>query len=240
MSHDRPVSTRAWAQIGGVVLLTILGFTLVGWLRATAPPPVDDLDFIVPAAQEANDPASQIVSCERTLPDRSTLPQNAPAPDPIGRVTSSEVVECPDVFDQRSVLYIGEVIGDVLSRDGGAWVLMNDDAYALESGPLPTYGAFRGTNSGLAVWLEGDIADLVTHPGSSSWRGDVLAVRGVLLRADPDDGGGLTIRATDAEVVAPAVRLSRPLHRTQAIAALLLGMAAAGLVLRERIQARTR
>lgn len=217
-----------------IVLLAVL----VTQLRATAPH--EPADFVAPAAPDPDDP--DLITCERTLADEPTTPDGTSAGEaqPAGRISSSEVLECPAVFDGRFVSYVGEVVGDVLRRGDGAWVLMNDDAYALEVGPLPAHTDLRGYNSGLAVWLEGDLADLADQPGGPRWRGDVLEVRGTLHRADPADGGGLTLRATDAEVIAAAQRARVPLHTGQAIAAIVLSVAAAGIVIAERRAARRR
>jgi hypothetical protein len=233
----QPVSPTAVLQglvALGVVLLVI---ALLGQLRRVQPyePP----EFIIEGSDPVEGPAAEVVTCERTLPDRPVV-AGGERPAPVGRVESGEVIRCPDAFDGHVVVFIGEVIGDVLLRDGGAWVLMNDDPYALEVGPLDAHGEFRGTNSGLSVWLEGDLVDLVEQPGGSHWRGDVLRLRGVVRRADPADGGGLTLRAFDGRRLAPAVELSRPVNRPQAVAALLLGLAALGMVGYERAVARRR
>ena len=42
----------------------------------------------------------------------------------------------------------------------GAWVLVNDDAYALDVGPLQGHSQFRGGNSGLSVWLPAPLPEL--------------------------------------------------------------------------------
>jgi hypothetical protein len=233
----RPVHPRTMVRWLVVLALVVLGVGLVGQLRDAQPYVTPD--FIVEGAENPSDPFSTIVTCERTLPDRPVVPTGE-RPNPVGRVTSSEVIECPGAFDGHVVVYIGEVIGDVLRRDGGAWVLVNDDAYALEVGPLDSHGGFNGYNSGLSVWLEGDLADLIEHPGGPQWRGDVLRLRGVVHRADPADGGGLTLRAFEGRVLSPAIPLSRPLNRPQAIAAGLLSIVAVGMVLYERAVARRR
>lgn len=216
--------------LAGVLLLVLVA--VLGWLRGSAPhvPP----EFVVEGADDPSDPTSDLVTCERTLPDVSTLPEGVDEPTPVGRVTSSQVVECPSVFDGHAVVFIGEVIGDVLRRDGGAWVLMNDDDYALEAGPLRSHGELLGYNSGLSVWLEGDVADLVDEAGGPDRRGDILLVRGVVNRTDPADGGGLTIRAFEGEVLVEGEPVRVPLHTGQAIVAVVLALAAVGLFVVER------
>lgn len=234
MRERTPVSPRTVIQWLLVLLSVLAMAALIVQLRRAQPREAPE--FIVEAAEDPGDPASELITCERTLPDRPVTTAIEEV-RPLGRVTSTQVIECPDLFDGRVVVYIGEVIGDVLQRDEGAWVLMNDDKYALEVGPLDSHGEFAGYNSGLSVWLDGDLADLAEQPGGPRFRGDVLRVRGVVHRADPQDGGGLTLRAFQGRVLSPAVELSRPVNRPQAIAAIVLGLLTVGAIAYDRIVA---
>lgn len=231
-----------------VLVRWVLGLALVGVLAVTVVRLPDRtaehrLDAIPTAGADSG---SDVLTCERTLPDVPTIPGTTDpeeledAVQPQGRVTSGEIVECPDLFDGRPVEYVGEIVGDVLHRDGGAWVLMNDDAYALETGPLPAHRDRRGYNSGLSVWLAGDVAALADEPGRADRRGDVLRVEGVVHRVDPADGGGLTIRAFSGEVLAEAVAVDRPVNTGQVVVAVVLAALAAGLWLAQRRAARDR
>jgi hypothetical protein len=131
------------------------------------------------------------------------------------RVTSAQVLGCPVAFDGRSVTFVGELVGDLLTRDGGAWVLVNDDDYALELGPLPSHRDRRGTNSGLSVWLPEGLHRQVTGLGGPGQRGDLVRIDGVVRRADRSDGGGLTLRADSLEVLSPAAPVEEPLNVAQ-------------------------
>jgi hypothetical protein len=135
------------------------------------------------------------------------------------RVSAAAVVSCPTRFDGEIVTYVGELVGDLLHRDGGAWVLVNDDDYALAVGPLPAQRDHRGTNSGLSVWLPDEHLDRVTGLGRPGQRGDVVQIEGHITRTDPDDGGGLTLRANDLEVLQPSERFADPLDVPQAVLA---------------------
>lgn len=214
--------------IGATVALVALLALLIGWLRATAPAPTSDVTVDVPAG----DP----LTCEE-LTDPDTAPSaSGTGGDVAGLATSGPVLACPDAFDGLQVTYIGEVVGDVLARDGGSWLLVNDDPYALEQGPLTPGGEPAGTNSGLTVWLPDPIDELADEPGREDRRGDVLLVTGEVLRTDPADGGGLTIRASDAEVLAEAQQVEVPVHWPQVVAAIVLAVLALGTLWRERQQ----
>lgn len=234
MRPHHPVHPRAVAQLVAAGVAIVLAAALIGWLQRSTPHA--DTDLRVPGVATA----MEVVTCERSLPDRPTTPEGIEDVDPVGRVPSSAIIECPDEFDGHLVEYIGEVIGDVLRRNGGAWVLLNDDAYALELGPLQTHGQPAGTNSGLSVWLEGDLASLASTPGRHGRRGDVLRIVGIVHRADPEDGGGLTIRAVDGERLDAAVAVKPPLHTAQVASAVVLALLALGLVALERRRAAER
>ncbi|HEX2028545.1 MAG TPA: hypothetical protein VHF25_11180, partial [Nitriliruptorales bacterium] len=212
----------AW---GVTAVLTVVAVAVgLAHLRSTSPH--TELDLVAPGISDLRGDEATLVTCQRTLPDRPTPVAGGERPSqPLGLVRSSEVVACPENFDPRGrggppVQFLGEVVGDVLQRDGGAWVLMNDDVYALEHGPLPAHEQLSGSNTGLAAWLPTDVIDLDRlRPGRPNRRGDVLLVVGAIHRADPADGGGLTLRAVHAEVVAAAEAAPQPLHLRQAVAA---------------------
>lgn len=219
------MNTSRWTTIATIALLVVAVAVLVVWLRSTTP--VSSVD----------------PSVASLLPDDDTLRCDELADDvgeagaaSVGRALSGEVLACPFDFDGLLVTYVGEVVGDILARDGGSWLLVNDDAYALEDGPLTAGGTPRGTNSGLTVWLPDPLDDLVDEPGRAEVRGDVLMVTGRIHRTDPADGGGLTIRAEEAEVLAEAVAVEAPVHWRQVGAAGVLAVLALAMLWREREQ----
>jgi hypothetical protein len=136
-----------------------------------------------------------------------------------GRVTSGDLLSCPAEFDGLSVTYVGELVGDLLHRPGGAWVLVNDDDYALRFGPLPTHGRFQGANSGLSVWLPEELHGAIAGLGRPGQRGDVVQLEGEIERTDAEDGGGLTLRANDLTLLARASTLAEPFDRAQGVLA---------------------
>lgn len=226
-----PVHPRAYGQIALFLVALVVVVVTVRVVRATAP------EFTLPPVTTAapDREAPEVVTCERTLPEAPETQEDIAEVDPVGRVESVHIIECPDAFERQPIIYIGEVIGDVLQRDGGAWVLVNDDPYALEVGPLEGHSRFEGGNSGLSVWLEAPLPDL--EPGGPDRRGTIIEVRGRVLRSDPADGGGLTVRAFDAEsttILAEAAPIAKPVNRGQAVAAVVFLMAAAAVVVTER------
>jgi len=145
---------------------------------------------------------------------------------PDGRLTSAIATACPRLLDGLAVVYVGEVVGDVLRRPGGAWVQVNDDAYALDVGPFGAHRERRGVSSGLAVWLPDGLHERLGEPGRHARRGDVVRIEGMLLRADRADGGGMTVRATGLEVLAPSTEVPEPLDRPLVVAAIAAALVA--------------
>ncbi len=220
------MNARRWRTLGASALIALGIGVLVVWLRATAPAPTTDTSVADVL------PPMDALTCEELESDREAV---TPDEDTVvGLATSGTVLACPFAFDGLKVLYVGEVVGDILQRDGGAWLLVNDDPYALEQGPLTAGDTPRGTNSGLTVWLPDPLTELVDEPGEHGVRGDVLQVTGTVNRTDPADGGGLTIRAEEATVLAEAVELDEPVHWNQVIAAVVLGLLALLTLWRER------
>lgn len=152
-----------------------------------------------------------------------------------GRVSSTQVFACPSAFDELEVTYVGEVVGEVIPRRGGAWAQVNDDAYALEVGPLVGHRERFGFNTGMSVWLPDGLHEEIEAVGRPGQRGDVILVRGTLLRTDPDDGGGTAVRAEELERLAESVEIEDPFHLLQAVVAVVLALAAIATTVWARI-----
>lgn len=166
-------------------------------------------------------------------PPPSTAASPCPRPPRPGvappAVSSVALIDCPRTYDGTAVTYRGEVVNAVLARDGYAWAQVNDDAYGLLVGPLPEHGTRAGANSGIAVALPTRVAADLVHVGGFRARGDVVEVTGVFRRADPDDGGGPTIRAERARIVARGHRLAHPASGRRVAAAGVLALATAAV-----------
>ncbi|MFP4311005.1 MAG: hypothetical protein ACLFS9_03370 [Nitriliruptoraceae bacterium] len=245
--RHRRAPTR-WYLVGGLLLITLI-VAGTWWLELLHPqldPTGNAVEGVPPLALDEEpscrrfpDGAPAGEGSARWFSDAAIERLRAELPAG-GRVSSTQVYRCPSGFDGLEVSYVGEVVGEVLRRDGGAWVQLNDDAYALETGPLVGHRERAGFNTGLPVWLEGDLADRIEQPGRAALRGDVVLVRGTVYRADPHDAGGTTLRATELETLAGPLPLTPPLHTLQLGVALglsLLALLATLWALRRRRQA---
>lgn len=229
MARGRGPAARLLILPAVFVVLMVVG--LQAMLAADVRP--TDPDLLV-APDDLPPLAADVVRCERERPDTEPAQGEAERLPAGARVSSASVVACPQAFDGRRITFVGEVVGDVLPRDGGAWVQVNDDAYALDVGPLPAHDDLQGTNSGLQVWLPDELLDGI-EPGRPGRRGDVVELDGVLVRADPEDAGGMTLRADRLLVRAEALDVEVPVDPAQVVLAFTAcGVAGAIWLVRRR------
>jgi hypothetical protein len=155
------------------------------------------------------------------------------------RVSSNNLFDCPQAYDDRQVIYRGEVVGALLDRDAGVWTQLNDDVYAELLGPLPAHRDYRGGNAGVGVLLPHGAADLITFIGGPQTRGDVLEVRGIFRRVD-QTGEVAVIHADAAELKVHGEPFPDPPLNDRRWAAWLAMTVAVGLVTAERYVAARR
>ncbi|MPZ73454.1 MAG: hypothetical protein GEU74_09515 [Nitriliruptorales bacterium] len=167
---------------------------------------------------------------EVTCPSRENLARR-PSPMP---VSSSELIECPKLFDGEQVRYEGEAVGVVLLRPTHSWVHVNDDPYAVRIGPVSEHRTVAGGNSGMAVSMPRETAAAVT-PGAFRTAGTGLSIVGTFLRADPDDGGAPSIRATGVRVVRDARSVHQEISVRRIVAAVVFVAVAMGLLVVRRV-----
>lgn len=234
---DRRRRPTRWLLVAAVAGLAVVLIGAEALLRAkpeveTRPMLVDDLPRI------AGEGAGVTTVCRRGG-DSETLRALSGSLVGGGRITSTQIYACPEAYDGLRVTYVGEAVGDVLVRPGGAWVQVNDDDYALEVGPVGAHRRLRGFNTGLSVWLPDGLHERLEGVGRPGRRGDVVLLEGVLRRTDPADGGGITLRADQLRTVAPTTPMPEPLHRPQAVAAAVLAvLAVAAFAWSRRVQRR--
>ena len=92
-------------------------------------------------------------------------------------ILSSELIENPQKYNGKEVVYEGEVIGQIMRRKLGAWVNIND-----------------GQNS-LGIWAPLDAVEGIEYQGGYGVKGDIVQVKGIFYNACSDHGGDLDIHA---------------------------------------------
>ena len=94
-----------------------------------------------------------------------------------GLISSRELINNAKLYDGKTVVYEGEVIGDVMVRQDYAWVNLNDGLNAI------------------GVWVPKTLIKNISYEGSYKFKGDWLEVTGTFSRSCAYHGGDLDIHA---------------------------------------------
>lgn len=101
-------------------------------------------------------------------------------------VSSAELINNAKRYDGKTIIYTGEVIGEVMERAGGmyAWANVNDGGNAI------------------GIWLDKKLTGIKTgNTGSYKSRGDIIEIEGVFHRSCIEHGGDLDIHAVSLRKV---------------------------------------
>jgi len=91
--------------------------------------------------------------------------------------SSTELINHAKDYDGKTVVYSGEVIGEVMARGEFAWVNVNDG------------------NNAIGIWLKKDLTKDIFYAGSYQTQGDGVEIVGIFHRACQEHGGDLDIHA---------------------------------------------
>jgi hypothetical protein len=100
-------------------------------------------------------------------------------------ISSTELINNAREYDGKSVVYVGEAVGDVMVRGDFAWVNINDGENAI------------------GVWLNKELAGEIQFTGSYHAKGDRLEITGVFQRNCIQHGGDMDIHAQSIRKVSP-------------------------------------
>lgn len=231
-----------WVILG--VALAVVAVVGVVTLAEALRPPFRAEEEAVPngVGQLTSDPREEVdCTLPRPREDRPRQPDRAMGPAASAvEVSSTALLDCPQTFDEVRVRLRGEVIGGVLQRDDGAWVQLNDGAYADTVGPLPTHRLYVGSNSGIGVHLPDGLAEDIDTVGGPRTRGDVLTVTGAFHRVDDASAEVAVVRARTGRVIEPGGPLNEPVLWGRAVVGAVLAVVAGALVVLERWVSRRR
>jgi hypothetical protein len=102
-----------------------------------------------------------------------------------GQISSTELINNAKEYDGKSVVYVGEAVGDVMVRGDFAWVNINDGENAI------------------GVWLNKELAGEIQFTGSYHAKGDRLEITGVFQRNCIQHGGDMDIHAQGIRKISP-------------------------------------
>jgi len=138
--------------------------------------------------------------------------------------TSGELVNEPKRFDGVRIEFEGEAIGEVMHRGADAWLHLNDDAYMLKN--VEEGAPLGGFNSGMPVWVPGELADRIEVFGDYKHQGDVVRIEGVFNAACAEHGGDMDIHADSLEVLAQGRDALDPIRPWKGVTAVVLAVMA--------------
>jgi hypothetical protein len=101
------------------------------------------------------------------------------------QISSTELINNAKEYDGKSVVYVGEAVGDVMVRGDFAWVNLNDGENAI------------------GVWLNKELAGEIRFTGSYHAKGDRLEITGVFQRNCIQHGGDMDIHAQSIRKISP-------------------------------------
>lgn len=209
--RDRPVSSRE-AAVGAVVIVLVVAGIVRGSYALLVPAEVEEA-LAAPAEEEVSDAGRGPRPCPVEALGEA---------DEAATVTSEDLIECPDLFDSRRVLYEGEAVGVVMRRGDVAWLHVNDDAYSATLGPLPRHRLTVGGNAGMAVVVPVSAADGIVT-GSFNRHGTGLEISGTYYKNHPADAGSPAIHADRVEVVREVQPVDHPVSQPRLVTAYVLG-----------------
>lgn len=99
-------------------------------------------------------------------------------------VDSNTLIEDASVLDGQTVVYRGELIGDVLTRGNYEWLNVSDGSNAI------------------GIWTEKRLLNTALIPGRYGQKGDTLGITGVFHRSCREHGGDMDIHAMQIEILA--------------------------------------
>lgn len=124
-------------------------------------------------------------------------------------VNSNDLIDHAKDYDQTTVVYEGEVVGDILYRGDFAWLNVSDG------------------NNTIGVYVTVAQASEISLVGRYGVQGDTIRVEGEFRRACAEHGGDLDIHASSVVRISAGQRVPMPLSRLTTILSIALPVPAA-------------
>lgn len=130
-------------------------------------------------------------------------------------ISSRELINNTKGYDGKTIVYAGEVIGDIMQRGNHAWINVYD-----------------GENT-IGIWVDSSLIKEINYTGSYKSKGDEIEIIGVFRRACPEHGGDLDIHAETLRKIRSGVILNKRLNLNKKnLSLVLLGILCLILILR--------
>lgn len=129
-----------------------------------------------------------------------------------GSVGSNDLIDRAKDYDGQTVVYEGEVVGDILYRGDYAWLAVSDGANTI------------------GCYVTKAQAEQISFVGGYGKRGDTVRVEGVFHRACAEHGGDLDLHADTTTIITVGGLVNTPQSRLVIVLAAVLPLPAAALL----------
>jgi len=135
-------------------------------------------------------------------------------------ISSEELIQNAREYDGKTVVYKGEVIGDIMMRKEFVWINVNDGVNAI------------------GIWSKKDLTRDILYTGGYKSRGDMVEVRGIFHRACLEHGGDLDIHIEELSKIDSGMVVTEKINFAKRNwAFILLGMLGLVLILSNILRA---
>jgi hypothetical protein len=133
--------------------------------------------------------------------------------------SSTELINNAKNYNGNTVVYKGEVIGDIMVRGEYAWINVNDGYSAI------------------GIWIRKELIKDIFYAGSYKATGDLVEITGKFNRACIEHGGDLDIHANSITKISSGVKISETINPRKVIFSLglfcIIGLSLILMKLRE-------
>jgi hypothetical protein len=134
-------------------------------------------------------------------------------------ISSTELISHAKQYDAKTVVYSGEVIGEIMVRGEYAWVNICDGENAI------------------GIWVDKGLTKDIRYAGSYKSKGDWVEITGIFQRACGQHGGDLDIHALSIRKVNSGRSVSEKLNlNKRSLALVWLGILGLVWILRRFIK----
>ncbi len=109
--------------------------------------------------------------------------------------TSLDLINNAKQFDNKTISYKGEVIGEVMIRKDYVWLHVNDGTIAV------------------GIWAPKTMVQDIRYAGDYHKKGDIVEVSGTFHRSCLEHGGDLDIHASEIKIINSGALVIQPISR---------------------------
>jgi hypothetical protein len=112
-------------------------------------------------------------------------------------ISSAELINNAKNYNGNTVVYKGEVIGDIMLRGEYAWINVNDGKNAI------------------GIWVKKELIKDILYAGSYKAKGDLVEITGKFNRSCVEHGGDLDIHAQSLTKISSGSKIPHLINKKQ-------------------------